>query len=572
MDRDSMTNNKNVIYLIIDSLRYDRLGIGGNKPSPSPVIDNLMSSNMYFTNMFSVGCPTEFAYPGLETSSLPLDCGGYARRISGREISLAEIFRNNGYDTVRFVTDYSPSFGKQDRGFEECYYLYDLFRFFADINDNIPYFQKLWKSENKTIKYFISVLDDYLETLFIDIIKYCEHVHNNVNNNNIKQSLILHDYGLGEVIKIITKEKELFSENKETYIINLLNSDACQYLKEIMLIVNARKCKTAAKVNQRRAQWFLIKTIPHILQLVRKGRVSKSVIKTCLHQILKKELRFPSSGWFVDNFIHWLDKRQSEKPFFAWIHLLDIHDNNFTTFDVPYDKNAKNDISSLKKLRKEIKQQREYFGNPIYDYGVRYTDLQIGRLVESLRQKELLDKTIIVLVSDHGHYGAGWPIRSNTHIARDFHDELYHIPVAFIHKDIKLRIIKKLCSSLDIAPTLLKLLNISIPESFKGVDVGNQAIQEREYVIMEHLGPGPCDFRSKPIKVCIRSKTNKLLYEVLPDQETKNGCVKEYFDITKDPFEKIRLKDIKIMSEIGQKMLFIAQNRVKQIREQIVGL
>ena len=73
----------------------------------------------------------------------------------------------------------------------------------------------------------------------------------------------------------------------------------------------------------------------------------------------------------------WL--REAREPFFAFIHYYDPH----TTYDPP------EPYATM------------YRQNP-YDGEIAYTDRAIGRVIDYLRQEELLDRTLVVLLSDHG--------------------------------------------------------------------------------------------------------------------------------------------------------------------------
>lgn len=105
----------------------------------------------------------------------------------------------------------------------------------------------------------------------------------------------------------------------------------------------------------------------------------------------------------TDAAIRWIN--DGGEPFFAWVHYFDPHDavlqppaGSTPTFEprgsTPEDK-----------LR------------AVYDAEVSYMDAQFGRLLDALKQKNAYDKTVIVVVADHGeglgdhnwwHHGALW--------------------------------------------------------------------------------------------------------------------------------------------------------------------
>jgi arylsulfatase A-like enzyme len=86
-----------------------------------------------------------------------------------------------------------------------------------------------------------------------------------------------------------------------------------------------------------------------------------------------------SADQVVDRALSWLTAHQ-HKPFFCWVHLFDPH--------------------------AEYLDHRESFGdrfreNP-YDAEIAYMDLQLKRLVEFLDARHLTERTMVIVVGDHG--------------------------------------------------------------------------------------------------------------------------------------------------------------------------
>jgi choline-sulfatase len=80
----------------------------------------------------------------------------------------------------------------------------------------------------------------------------------------------------------------------------------------------------------------------------------------------------------VDHALAWL-KKTPRRPFFFWLHLYDPHS--------PYD--------PPEPFR------TQYKSNP-YDGEIAYADSQLGRLIAWLKQRQLYDRSVIVVLSDHG--------------------------------------------------------------------------------------------------------------------------------------------------------------------------
>jgi phosphoglycerol transferase MdoB-like AlkP superfamily enzyme len=98
---------------------------------------------------------------------------------------------------------------------------------------------------------------------------------------------------------------------------------------------------------------------------------------------------------------------------------------------------------------------------------VKYTDYAIGKLIEEARQKPWFDNTIFVFVADHCAGSAG-----NTEVPL----WRYQIPAIFYApKIIKPQVFAKNISQIDIAPTLLGVMNLSYKSKFFGTDVLNNS-------------------------------------------------------------------------------------------------
>ncbi|MBU6338733.1 MAG: LTA synthase family protein [Rickettsiales bacterium] len=94
---------------------------------------------------------------------------------------------------------------------------------------------------------------------------------------------------------------------------------------------------------------------------------------------------------------------------------------------------------------------------------VKYSDYAIGKLVEKAKNKEWFKNTIFVFVADHCAGSAG-----NTDVPL----WRYQIPAIFYAPEIiKPRIFDKNISQIDIAPTLMGLLNLEYKSKFFGTDV-----------------------------------------------------------------------------------------------------
>jgi len=106
--------------------------------------------------------------------------------------------------------------------------------------------------------------------------------------------------------------------------------------------------------------------------------------------------------------------------------------------------------------------------------GVKYTDYAVGEFLKKAQRKPWFDDTIFVFVADHNGGSAGkidLPLRR------------YKIPlIIYAPKIVAPRTVSILASQIDVAPTLLSLLNWSYESKFYGNDILDRAFRPRALV------------------------------------------------------------------------------------------
>lgn len=173
----------------------------------------------------------------------------------------------------------------------------------------------------------------------------------------------------------------------------------------------------------------------------------------------------------------WLDRR-SASPFFAYVHLMPPHH--------PYA--APSEYSRLfagekppaawqgdypfREIARDERETGEMAPPPLdewvnrYDASLRWGDWGVGELGKLLRDRKLLDKTILIVSADHGE-----AFGEHGYIYHLFgvYDELLHIPLLIRLPGGSARgRIQALTQTVDLAPTILDLL---------GMDAAGRSIQ-----------------------------------------------------------------------------------------------
>jgi arylsulfatase A-like enzyme/Tfp pilus assembly protein PilF len=134
--------------------------------------------------------------------------------------------------------------------------------------------------------------------------------------------------------------------------------------------------------------------------------------------------------------------KTAKTPLFLWVHYFDPH--------FPY--------QPPEPLAKE------YASHP-YDGEIAYVDNSIGTLLNCLKQKINLNDSIIVIASDHGE-GLGQHDEDRHGIL--MYNSTIKVPLIVKIPGIKPAIIKNNVSLVDIVPTILDFLTLSIPDYLEG--------------------------------------------------------------------------------------------------------
>jgi len=103
----------------------------------------------------------------------------------------------------------------------------------------------------------------------------------------------------------------------------------------------------------------------------------------------------------------------------------------------------------------------------LYDGEIHVSDRHVGELVELLRELDVLERTIVVVVSDHGEELFDHGTMGHGHTV---YDELLHVPliVRFPHGCWAQRIDAQV-RAMDLFPTILDALDLPVPPNLQGM-------------------------------------------------------------------------------------------------------
>jgi len=172
----------------------------------------------------------------------------------------------------------------------------------------------------------------------------------------------------------------------------------------------------------------------------------------------------------------------------------------------------------------------------LYDNEIKFVDHYFGRLIAKLKNLSLMTKTIIILWSDHGEELLE---RGNIQHGGSTYEELMRVPlIIYIPEYLGFGRNQALAQSIDIAPTILDVLNIKSENDFKGIPLLSPEFACNKYVVCEQKGVDA--IRTEKYKLMF----NKRNYDVLLfNLENDAGELKNIAESNPEIIEKLK-KDL----------------------------
>jgi len=173
----------------------------------------------------------------------------------------------------------------------------------------------------------------------------------------------------------------------------------------------------------------------------------------------------------------WLEQHR-DRPFMLWLHYMDPHQPY--TPPPPYGASAMppetagrpthpNDFVTLFREQRQLPPpvlhavRRDYAGE------VAYTDRCIGGVLSTLARLGLDQSTLVVAVADHGE--ALSETRCYFGHTLSLAETVNRVPLIFAGPGLRRGLLLRPATLLDVAPTILALLDLDVPEAFVGRDL-----------------------------------------------------------------------------------------------------
>jgi len=235
---------------------------------------------------------------------------------------------------------------------------------------------------------------------------------------------------------------------------------------------------------------------------------------------------------------------------------------NFNIFSNQSYAGSKELLSSITKAGTDISDSELEQINALYDGEIFFIDYQLRKFFRFLENNNVLNNTIVVLVGDHGE--DLYQHNRYFYHACSIYDTSLKIPLILRLPDGSLmgKRVEGIVEMVDIAPTILDLLNLSKPSFFQGASVmpmiSHGTVDENHKISLSEWNHKQGDILS------IRTKEWRYIYNpndvtpiCLPKGDYYKVAKEELYNIQKDPGETLNIveKNPKVAEMLREKLL-----------------
>lgn len=230
-------------------------------------------------------------------------------------------------------------------------------------------------------------------------------------------------------------------------------------------------------------------------------------------------------------FERWADEAPAG-PFFLWVHFWDPHQDYTPPAEMAAlfgaDRSGYSRMGQFSRIYREaVELTPAELANSrgLYDAEIAYVDRQVGRMFERLDRAGLAGKTLVVFAADHGedfyehhrYVGHG----------RFLYESALRIPMVLAGPGVpEGRVVEGTVRTIDLAPTVLRLLGLDPPDSFEGrsfagaLDGGEVAPPGKVFSLLED---GSMMVRDGRWKLVVHRQTSTVeLYDTVDDPGERN--------------------------------------------------
>jgi arylsulfatase A-like enzyme len=227
----------------------------------------------------------------------------------------------------------------------------------------------------------------------------------------------------------------------------------------------------------------------------------------------------------------------TDRPAFLWVHYMDVHHPFLppAEYQRKFREDVVGDRESIKLRRKLMETPGEVTDEELstvldlYDAEIRYTDDEIRRLVETVR--EAWDGTLVALTSDHGehflehgYFSGAQPYDVKLHVPLLVEGEGWDDDGSY----------DELVGLTDLPPTLLDAVGLDVPASYQGESL-RRLVFEGTWERTELMGgwgePTTYAYRDLEWKYIERPEDGDELYDLAADPGETDNVIDDHPDV-----------------------------------------
>lgn len=226
--------------------------------------------------------------------------------------------------------------------------------------------------------------------------------------------------------------------------------------------------------------------------------------------------------------------RVGDRPFFLFLHFYDPHwhydppPETLRLFEQSYGGTLSGNWQDFSRRTRESLTPADLSHLlALYDGEIRYTDDQLGRLLDHLRSRGLDRNTLVLVTSDHGEefleHGS-WEHQ------KTLYEEVVRVPMILRGPGVPVRREAAQAGSIDVAPTILEWAGLQIPASMQGRSLLRPPAARDAYGETDHTADGTR-------KLFLRGGQGR--WKAVLSLQRESGVVagEEWYDLAADPGE-----------------------------------
>ncbi len=228
------------------------------------------------------------------------------------------------------------------------------------------------------------------------------------------------------------------------------------------------------------------------------------------------------AGVTVDTLLSYLSGTSVSEPFLVTVHFFDPHLPYAppSPYDTLFTSAGTDGMTEWPVLEQCTDSSVIQHMAALYDSEIRWTDSQLSRLLAGMREMDMTDNTLLVLVSDHGEE---FMEHGDWGHAHNLYQQALHVPLILSGPGIEPgSVVPQNVGQFDVMPTILGLLHLPVPDHVDGIDLFGGIPEDRMIPSSGVL--------AETTSVSCLQESRKVIWFIEPDSS-------ETYDLSADPGE-----------------------------------